>query len=80
MSKDFVTFNNGIVELNPHEGQLKVFNSKKRITLVLAGTQSGKTTIGAWWLLMKIKELGSGDYMVVTPSYNLLPKKSYLNF
>lgn len=58
-----------------HEGQRRMMASRKRFILMLAGTQSGKTVAGPWWLLREICIRGPGDYLVVTPTYPLLQKK-----
>ncbi len=58
-----------------HEGQQQIMDSKERFTLALAGTQSGKTIIGPWWMFREICKKGRGDYMVVAPSYPLMQKK-----
>jgi len=61
--------------LNFHPGQIKAWDSKKRFTFVLAGTQSGKTEFGVHWLFREIQKCGDGDYMVVSPSFPLQQKK-----
>lgn len=58
-----------------HEGQQRVMDSKARFILTLAGTQSGKTVVGPWWLLREIQLRGQGDYLVVSPNYPLMQKK-----
>jgi hypothetical protein len=58
-----------------HEGQRKAFWSTARVTLVLAGTQGGKTAVGPPWLLRQIKERGPGDYIVAAPTFALMEKK-----
>lgn len=65
----------GALRFKDHPGQRQVFESEKRFTLMLAGTQSGKTVTGPWWLLDKIKKRGPGDYIVATPTYPLMQKK-----
>src|SRR5262245_20924493 len=58
-----------------HEGQREAVWSDARITLVLAGTQSGKTVCGPWWLLRQMRRFGPGDYIVAGPELTLLRKK-----
>jgi len=58
-----------------HEGQWKALNSTARFILLLAGTQSGKTILGPIWLKNEIKKRGSGDYLVVAPTFPLMQKK-----
>lgn len=63
------------LDLNFHKGQLKAWDSEKRIIPVLAGTQGGKTSFGTYWLRREIGRRGPGDYLVVTPTYPLLQLK-----
>jgi len=42
------------LHIRPHPAQQQVLDSKKQITLVLAGNQSGKTSIGAIWMYQQI--------------------------
>ena len=65
----------GKLELNFHSGQRKAWKSDKQKIFVLAGTQSGKTTFGPFWLWREIKEHGSGDYLAVTANYDLFKLK-----
>lgn len=58
-----------------HEGQRKAHDSTKRFVLVLAGTQSGKTSYGPHWLLQEMQRKGAGDYLVATPTFPLLEVK-----
>ena len=59
----------------PHPGQIRAMESPKRFVFVLAGTQSGKTELGPVWLHNEMVRMGSGDYLVVSPSYPLQQKK-----
>ena len=43
-----------VLHIRPHPAQQKVLSSNKRIILVLAGNQSGKTSIGAIWMYNQI--------------------------
>lgn len=63
-----------------HEGQRRAYWSTARLTLVLAGTQAGKTIVGPPWLLRQIKERGPGDYMVAAPNFTLMEKKALPEF
>jgi hypothetical protein len=65
---------------NFHEGQRRAWDSAKRFLLVLAGTQSGKTSWGPTWLHREITRRGPGDYLVVTPTYPLLNLKALPEF
>jgi hypothetical protein len=42
---------------------------------VVAGTQSGKTTFGPWWIWREQKNCGPGDYLIVTATYDLFKLK-----
>jgi hypothetical protein len=61
--------------LHLHPGQKRAWKSKARCVLMLAGSQSGKTCLGPFWLYREIKKCGPGDYLIATPSYKLLGKK-----
>ena len=80
--KPFVKTNNNKLELNFHRGQQKAWNSRKRFTFILAGTQGGKTSFGPWWLWREIygdgngyEGKGPGDYLAVTANYDLFKLK-----
>jgi len=64
------------VRYNFHPGQWRAWNSDARFVAILAGTQSGKTVFGPTWLFREIQRRGAGDYMVVTPTFQLLGKKA----
>src|SRR5512139_186293 len=65
----------GKARLHLHEGQAKADRSKRRFTFVVAGTQSGKTSWGPWWLAEEIERQGPGDYLAVTATYDLFKLK-----
>lgn len=71
----YVLDSNGFWRFKTHPGQRRVLESQKRFVLMLAGTQSGKTVLGSWWLLKEIARRGRGDYIVATPTYPLMSKK-----
>ena len=58
-----------------HQGQARAWRSDKRFVVVLAGTQSGKTSWGPLWLKREIDRRGAGDYLAVTASYDLFKLK-----
>lgn len=58
-----------------HRGQARAWRSDKRFVVVLAGTQSGKTSWGPLWLKREIDRCGAGDYLAVTASYDLFKLK-----
>ena len=63
-----------------HPGQWRAWQSKRRIVCILAGTQGGKTSFGPHWLRREIQNCGPGDYMIVTPTFQLLEKKALPEF
>jgi hypothetical protein len=65
----------GQLQLNFHPGQTRAWQSERRFTFVLAGTQSGKTSWGPWWLWKQVRRCGRGDYLAVTSSYDLFKLK-----
>lgn len=71
---------NGEMHLNMHAGQLRAYDSMKRIICILAGTQSGKTSFGPFWLLKEIASRGSGDYIVAAPTFKMLSLKLFPEF
>ncbi len=70
----------GRIRFSPHAGQVKAWNSERRIVLVLAGTQGGKTSFGPHWLLREIQRSGPGDYLCVAPTFQLWEKKALGEF
>lgn len=77
-----ININSEKLELNFHQGQQRAWNSRKRFTFILAGTQGGKTSFGPWWLWREIygdgngyKGKGAGDYLAVTANYDLFKLK-----
>jgi len=68
------------ITFTPHSGQWDAWNATERFIAVIAGTQSGKTAFGPHWLLKEIRQNGPGDYLVVTPTYQLLAKKALPEF
>lgn len=76
MATKFADVSEGRLRLNLHRGQWRAWQSEKRFILVLAGTQSGKTSFGPHWLYREIQRCGPGDYMVVTPTFPLLELKA----
>lgn len=70
----------GTIRFLYHAGQWKAHNSRARTTLVLAGTQGGKTVYGPWWLMREMAWFGPGDYLVAAPTYPLLALKALPSF
>ncbi len=75
----FLKWTDKEVHLFLHPGQVKAMLSEKKNILVTAGTQSGKTIFGPWWLFREIKRSArdreENDYLAVTASFNLFKKK-----
>lgn len=63
------------LRLSLHAGQAKAWASEARFLAIIAGTQSGKTSFLPWLLWREIERGGSGDYLAVTASYDLLKLK-----
>lgn len=70
----------GMLRFNLHDGQQEAMGSDAQITLVLAGTQGGKTAIGPLWMLEEMQQCGPGDYLVVGPTFSLLEIKAIPEF
>ena len=54
-----------------HPGQRRAWDSTRRFVVVLAGSQSGKTSSAPMWLHREIQRRGPGDYLAVTATYDL---------
>lgn len=65
----------GVLDLHLHAGQQRAYWSDKRFILILAGTQSGKTSIGPAWLFREMQLRGPGDYLIGSPTYPLMEIK-----
>jgi len=65
----------GKLSLSLHSAQSQVWRSNRRFVFFIAGTQSGKTSLGPWWLWREIERCGAGDYLAVTSSYDLFKLK-----
>lgn len=70
----------GGIDIHPHAGQWRALQSTKRNVVVLAGTQSGKTSFGPIWLWQEMIRCGPGDYLVTTPTFPLLEVKALPEF
>ena len=73
-SQLFDLTSDGHLRLHLHQGQLKAWDSQKRIIAVIAGTRSGKTSFGPLWLWREMQRKGPGDYLVAAPTNPLLDK------
>ena len=75
MADHLFTIEGGRLRLHQHWGQTKAWDSLARIIAVVAGSQSGKTSWGPWWLNREIEICGGGDYLAVTSSFDLFKLK-----
>lgn len=65
----------GQISIYLHEGQRRVWGSEARFVFMIAGKQSGKTVIGPVWLYRAICQLGPGDYLAISATYDLFKLK-----
>lgn len=69
----------GKLTLSFHRGQARAWKADRRFVFVLAGTQSGKTSWGPWWLWREIDRTAKSgelnDYLAITSSFALFQKK-----
>lgn len=72
--------NSGTLQFSLHPGQTKAWDSPKRFILILAGLQSGKTSMAPLWLWREMKLRGPGDYLVGSPTFPLLEIKCLPEF
>lgn len=83
--KPFMETVNGVLYINPHPKQQRVFESKAKRILVLAGRQAGKTVCGPIWMYNEILEwdervqkdevVSDAAFLGVSASFPLLDKK-----
>lgn len=71
---------NNQLDIYLHPGQIQANESRARFIVVTAGTQGGKTSYGPYWLLREIRLRGPGDYLIVTPTFQLLERKLLTEF
>jgi phage terminase large subunit len=62
------------IEVNPHEAQQKILESRARYLAMVCGTGAGKTSFGAIWLMTRIQEFPHGDHMAVAPNFRMLTR------
>lgn len=67
--------NKVVVDFGDHLGQTNTWNSFARFPFIIAGTQSGKTSFGPWWLWREIQNCGNGDYLGITATFDLFKLK-----
>lgn len=77
MVSELVEIAGSKLSLNLHQGQTRAWDSKARYPVIIAGTQSGKTSFGPKWLWREINTCGDGDYLAVTATYDLFKLKMF---
>jgi hypothetical protein len=70
----------GRIRTSLHPGQIAVMRSEARNVVMLAGAQSGKTSLGPLWLEREIRRKGPGDYLAITATFPLLRRKMLPEF
>jgi len=65
----------GVLHLYLHKGQIPAWESLRRFVFMIAGKQGGKTIFGPPKLFQKIQQLGRGDYLAVSATYDLFKLK-----
>lgn len=83
--KPFIEVIDGTLHINPHTKQRRVFESKAKRILVLAGRQAGKTVCGPIWMYNEMLEwdkrvqrdevVSDAAFMSISASFPLLDKK-----
>jgi hypothetical protein len=68
------------LQLNLHPGQVRAWNSTKRIVAIVSGTQGGKTAFLPLWLWREIRRCGPGDYAFISPTFALMELKALPEF
>lgn len=67
------------IQLNPHYGQSRAWQSTARFIFMLAGTQGGKTSWLPWWLWREIERTARtgelNDYLAVSATFDLFQLK-----
>jgi hypothetical protein len=75
MPASLLTIRGSKGQLLLHPGQTHAWDSRARFPLVLAGTQSGKTSFIPWWLKREMERCGPGDYLATTATFKLFKLK-----
>lgn len=75
MQTELYQLNNGRLTFNLHPGQVRAWDSKRRFTWIIAGTQGGKTSFIPLWLKREIDLRGPGDYLAATATFDLFKLK-----
>ena len=67
-------------EVNLHPKQFEAFNFKTQYCAAIAGVQSGKTFLGAHWLLKQIYDYPKKYGLIAAPSYKILNQSTLPKF
>ncbi|MBZ0295893.1 MAG: hypothetical protein K8L99_25260 [Anaerolineae bacterium] len=65
----------GSLHLYLHAGQKRAWESQARFVFMIAGKQSGKTVFGPVELFRAIQQLGGGDYLAISATFDLFKLK-----
>jgi hypothetical protein len=76
-SDKFLSWEDGTLTGNFHKAQKEAYDATERFVLVMAGSRSGKTLGGPFWLLKEMMRKGPGEYLAVAPSFKILEKGIY---
>ena len=72
-NNQFISFHpDGYPVVHVHARQKLVWDSTARFIAAIAGSQSGKTALGPWWLLREMQRKEPGNYMLVAGTFTLL--------
>jgi phage terminase large subunit len=67
--------------INLHEKQYQAYNFTTQYCAAIAGVQSGKTFLGAYWTNKQINEMPLGGIgMIVAPTYKILDQSTLVKF
>lgn len=76
MTSNLYKLVDGRLKIFFHPGQLKAWDSERRIVAIVAGTQGGKTEFLPLWLWREIRKRGPGDYGFISPEFTLMELKA----
>lgn len=66
------------VDFYAHEHQATALRSKKRYIIINSGIQGGKSTVGAYWLRLKIDAHPKSNHLVGFPNYPLFRQSTWM--
>jgi len=68
------------IRVELHKYQMQVMQSMKRFILMVAGTQGGKTTTGAYWIFKEIDNYPQDEYLIAAPTYKIMGQSTLPRF